>query len=84
LLQEIENSINGVVKASANGNGRHDYKDYWREVQAEIRRNGRMSKRKWDDTTAKVIRRAGGFPALCNMSFPDAERAFSAAYQDMT
>lgn len=74
-------AVNILSGSNGNGNG-GNYLPLWKPIEAEIRRNGRRSEQKWDEITTKILRRAGGYTGLCGMSFIDAERAFSAAYQD--
>lgn len=80
LVQEIENSINGVKAIHKNG---LSHRSYWLEVEREIKKNGRRSTKKWEGETARVIRKCGGYSVLCNKDFPEAEQAFKIAFNDL-
>lgn len=79
LLQEIDNSIQGITNGKSNG---PDYRALWGQVLAEIKRNGRRSTHQWNGQIAPVLKKAGGYIRLCSLSEFDAEQTFKSAFQD--
>lgn len=82
LLQEIENSINGVTRVT--GENSNDYFPLWSQVKAEMSKNGRRSTRQWNGQIAPVLKKSGGYLRLCSLTLFEAEQTFKSAFQDMT
>lgn len=54
----------------------------WSEVFGHIQRVGSREQPDFEGVTAKAIRQAGGYTALCQMRERDAENTFKLAYQE--